>query len=76
LNASLAIEHSVLRQPHGALGFRLEGDRHPEIALDAPYLAIPGQMASDQFVPLKPDPHEGDLRAPVRIEGDQMGEAT
>jgi hypothetical protein len=75
LYASFAVEHGILCQSHSALGPGLEGDGDARIPFDVLDFAVPGKMACYDFVPVQPDPHQCDLRAPIPIEGDKVSRA-
>lgn len=73
LDAGLTIKHCIFRQIHGSLCAGLERERDSRVALNVLDLLIPGQMGGDHFIAIQTDLHERDLRAAVRVEGNEMG---
>ena len=74
LDRRAAVDDQVLAEPE-RVGLRsLDRDRHARVPADVAQLLLLAQVRGDDVVAVEADPDDRDLRAPVRIDRDEVGE--
>src|SRR6185295_10829748 len=69
-----AVRDEVLRKADFVERVGLHRERHARIALDVAHLLPAAEMARDDLVSFEADPDAADLRTPVRVQRDEVGE--
>src|SRR5262249_38983854 len=65
-------QHGVLVQDDAGHPWCIEGQDNPRVPLDVAQLDLPGHMTRNEIIAVQPDPDDGDLRAPVGVDGAQV----
>src|SRR5580658_205207 len=71
-DAGSAVDDQVFVQAHGVTRVGLDGQRDPAVVADIAYLAVLGEVARHDLVPVQAHPYDADLWAAVRVQGHKV----
>jgi hypothetical protein len=75
LDRSTSVDYEVLPHANRIGDRRLDGERDPWVASDVAELLLLAEMRGDDVLAFETDPDDRHLRAPVRVDRDEVGEA-
>ncbi len=73
LDGCVRVQYGVVVKENARFAWRVERQNNAVVAFDVVQLETPAQMAANRLVAVQADPDDAHLRAPVRVDGGQVG---